>query len=318
MGLIGIKIKDIKEFLKVNGSIAMPMVSQQANGNFIANGSYVSVGSFDQYQDQVKEYEDFIKFLETKYDAEIPKMFKAALTKVIALQNDGLTSKRLHFKNFSRSQYEAQTSEEYFRTLNYISDAAIGRRLLRPAKAMHEITSKNDRSMKRDDKAMFVLPVIGKDGVVVKRRGDVRGQLQARTVSISEEEALEIRNAMIDEAQKANVGNAQNVVDDIFELSMKAGEFDKNNIVNEESMQVRRDLVVRCIDLVGVDLSQYEVSEADEPSSDNDNSNQTPDLSKLDTIIFDVDKIEMLMKNGKLVIKILDNANEVESEEKSK
>lgn len=314
MGLIGIKIKDIKDFLNVNKSIAMPMISKKKEGEFVADGGYVDVYSYADYQAQVKIYEEFIEYLETKYNAEVPKMFKAALTKVIALKNDGLTTKRLHSKDVTKSQYESFTEEDYLRTLNFISKAALQKRLLKPAKAVKDLTTKKDRSMLHNVGATFVLPVISENGVMVQRRGDVRGQFQAKTVSISESEALELRDLMIAEAEAAGAADAKELVDDIFELSLKAGEFDKANVIDDESIKTRRELVAKCTELFGVDLSRYETgTQIDrEDSGLNVNSNpsasstkETPDYIDGDTITLNVDEIEMVMKNGKLIIKLL-------------
>ena len=125
MGLIGIKIKDVKDFLKVNKSIKMPTILKNSKGEFVADGGYKDVYTYAHYKAQVELSEEFLKYLETKYNTEIPKMFKAALTKVIALKNEGLTTKRLHHKDMTKAQFESFTEEEYLRTLNYISSAAL-------------------------------------------------------------------------------------------------------------------------------------------------------------------------------------------------
>ena len=43
MGLIGIKIKDVKDFLKVNKSIKMPTILKNSKGEFVADGGYKDV-----------------------------------------------------------------------------------------------------------------------------------------------------------------------------------------------------------------------------------------------------------------------------------
>ena len=314
MGLIGIKIKDIKDFLKVNKSIAMPMISKKKEGEFVADGGYVDVHSYADYQAQVRVYEEFIKYLEMKYNAEVPKMFKAALTKVIALKNDGLTTKRLHSKDVTKSQYESFTEEDYLRTLNFISKAALEKRLLKPAKAVKDLTTRKDRSMLHNVGATFVLPVISENGVMVQRRGDVRGQFQAKTVSVSEKDALELRDLMIAEAEAAGATDAKELVDDIFELAASIGEKDKANTINDLSKELRKTLVAKCTELFGVDLSRYEtgtqVGDGERGLITDENlttsvTNDTPDFIEGDTITLNVDEIEMVMKNGKLIIKLL-------------
>ena len=90
----------------------MPSILKNSKGEFIADGGYKDVYTYAHYKAQVELYEEFIKYLEVKYNAEVPKMFKAALTKVIALKNDGLTTKRLHHKDMTKAQFESFTEEE--------------------------------------------------------------------------------------------------------------------------------------------------------------------------------------------------------------
>lgn len=306
MSLIKIKIKDIKDFLKVNSSIQMPMISKAKNGDFLASGEYVDVHSYQEYQDQVKLYEEFIEYLEYKYNAEVPKMFKAALTKVLILKNEGLTSKRLHSKEVTKSQYESFTEEDYLRTLNFISKAALEKRLLKPARAIKDITTKKDGSMRHTLGTKYVLPLISENGVMLKRRGDVRGQFQASTVTLSYTEAQEVKQAMLDEAEQAGAGEeVKKLIEDIFELAASIGEKDKANEINNLSMELRKTLVAKCTELFGVDLARYEHANRSNEDSD------SPD--KEDVIEFNVDEIEMIMKNGKLIIKRIQKEDEKEN-----
>ncbi len=307
MSLIKIKIKDIKDFLKVNSSIQMPMISKAKNGDFLASGEYVDVHSYKEYQDQVKLYQEFIEYLEYKYNAEVPKMFKAALTKVLILKNEGLTSKRLHSKEVTKSQYESFTEEDYLRTLNFISKAALEKRLLKPARAIKDITTKKDGSMRHTLGTKYVLPLISENGVMVKRRGDVRGQFQASTVTLSYTEAQEVKQAMLDEAEQAGAGEeVKKLIEDIFELAASIGEKDKANTINNLSMELRKTLVAKCTELFGVDLARYE--NANRQAEDGDTQNKEDDI-----IEFDVNEIEMIMKNGKLIIKRIQKEDEKEN-----
>ena len=308
MGLIGIKIKDVKDFLKVNKSIKMPSILKNSKGEFIADGGYKDVYTYAHYKAQVELYEEFIKYLEVKYNAEVPKMFKAALTKVIALKNDGLTTKRLHHKDMTKAQFESFTEEEYLRTLNYISSAALEKRLLRPAKAVKEFTTKTDASMLHGGGSSYVFPIISEDGVVLKRRGDVRGQFQATTVILPFAEARQLAKAIEEEALASGAGEeVQNLIREVFELSTMAGKFDKANTIDEEAMDIRRELVAKCTELFGVDLSKYEHGaqglEGDRKPTTSKPAG--PDFLDGDTITLNVDEIEMLMKDGKLIIKLL-------------
>lgn len=312
MGLIGIKIKDIKEFLKVNKSIKMPTVAKNSKGEFVADGGYSDVYTYSGYQAQVKLYEEFINYLESVYNAEVPKMFKAALTKVIALKNEGITTKRLHHKDMTKAQFESFTEEDYLRTLNYISSAALQKRLLKPAKAVKEFTAKTDASMRHNTGSSYVFPIISENGVVLKRRGDVRGQFQASTVTLPFAEARELAKAIEEEAKISGAGeDVQNLIREIFELSTMAGKFDKANMIDEEAMGIRRELVAKCTELFGVDLSRYEhgVQSGNDGLNVEKNPNTSkpagPDFLEGDTITLNVDEIEMVMKNGKLIIKLL-------------
>jgi hypothetical protein len=312
MGLIGIKIKDVKDFLKVNKSIKMPTILKNSKGEFVADGGYKDVYTYAHYKAQVELYEEFLKYLETKYNTEIPKMFKAALTKVIALKNEGLTTKRLHHKDMTKAQFESFTEEEYLRTLNYISSAALEKRLLRPAKAIKEFTTRKDASMLHNAGSSYVFPVISENGVVLKRRGDVRGQFQASTITIPFADARELAKAIEEEAKVSGAGeDVQGLIKEVFELATMAGKFDKANTVDEESMDIRRELVAKCTELFGVDLSRYEHgAQARSEGLDAEKKPTTskpagPDFLDGDTITLNVDEIEMVMKNGKLIIKLL-------------
>ena len=170
----------------------MPTVAKNSKGEFVADGGYSDVYTYSGYQAQVKLYEEFINYLESVYNAEVPKMFKAALTKVIALKNEGITTKRLHHKDMTKAQFESFTEEDYLRTLNYISSAALQKRLLKPAKAVKDFTAKTDASMRHNTGSSYVFPIISENGVVLKRRGDVRAQFQARTVTLPFVEAREL------------------------------------------------------------------------------------------------------------------------------
>ena len=308
MGLIGIKIKDVKDFLKVNKSIKMPSILKNSKGEFIADGGYKDVYTYAHYKAQVELYEEFIKYLEVKYNAEVPKMFKAALTKVIALKNDGLTTKRLHHKDMTKAQFESFTEEEYLRTLNYISSAALEKRLLKPAKAVKEFATKTDASMLHNGGSSYVFPIISEDGVVLKRRGDVRGQFQATTVTLPFAEARQLAKAIEEEALASGAGEeVQSLIREVFELATLAGKFDKANTIDEESMDIRKELVAKCTELFGVDLSKYEhgVQGLEGERKPTTSKPAGPDFLDGDTITLDVDEIEMLMKDGKLIIKLL-------------
>ena len=312
MSLLNIKIKDIKTFLKVNKSIEMPMISKKESGELVADG-FVQVKSYAEYTAQLKLYEEYLKYLATVYNAEIPKIFKAALAKTIILRNDGLTSKRLHQKEMTESQYESFSSDGYFRTLCYISDAAVQKRILKPASVIKTATNSSDRSMQRGFswQRTYVMPVIGENGVIVKRRGDVRGQLQAKTVALNSTDMVNIRDALLRDVKELGIEGAEQLIHEIFDLSGKAGVYDKKNIINDESKKLRRELVLKCVELFGVDISQYERS-TDVAELALDGKDPVVSQPESDEIVFDLSEVKVVIEGGKMVIKKIENeaANE--------
>lgn len=316
MSLLNIKIKDIKTFLSVNKSMQMPMISKKESGEYVADG-FVEIKTYAEYAAQVRLYEEYLKYLAAIYDAEIPKIFKAALAKTIILKNDGLTSKRLHQKDMTESQYESFSSDGYFRTLCYISDAAVQKRILKPASALKTATNSNDKSMQRGFswQRTYIMPVVGENGVVVKRRGDVRGQLQAKTVALNSTDMMNIRDTLLSDVRALGLPEAESLIFEIFELSGKAGDLDKKNIINDESKKLRRELVLKCVELFGVDISQYERSacaKSDQPLDVTTGPIVKPESR--DEIVFDLSEIKVVIEGGKMVIKKLNNDNSNEKQ----
>ena len=77
-------------------------------------------------------------------------------------------------------------------------------------------------------------------------------------------------------------------------------------IINDLSKELRKTLVAKCTELFGVDLTRYE------HGATNGNSD-SPEKEDNDIIEFNVDEIEMIMKNGKLIIKRIGKENEKEN-----
>lgn len=263
---------ELSHSLKINyvvnqhvNSFNLPKFEKNEKGEYVFVGN-CSISTLADYNDYLKVYKDIVNHLRKTYRPVIAKIYKNALNSLIAdnskfriEKNNYSLSTKLESKPFTLDTLEDNTSSIYKQTLNFITKAAFKSKRLKPSSAINDLMRKDGKSIEEDTDKIYILPVMTDNGVVLTQKKQNRAAVEAQFETISYEDAMAIKEYMIDATKLLDsdvASQLKNQIEKIFKEASNIGEAIRAGLDNNLVKRLTT-LTGDFADLIGIDLSYY-------------------------------------------------------------
>ena len=324
MSIINSEIEnDILDGLKLNHATnqslnryTLPKFQKLESGEYVYVGNAL-ISTIKEYKEYKKAYGEIAKHLKG-YTEMVAKIYKNALNSLIAEngkyqfgENAYSLKSKLSNGSFPAVAVESDNTENYEKTLNYITKAAYQRKRLKPCSKLNHLM-KEAESVNKNEEKLYVLPVMTENGIVLSHNRHTKS-LEANFETLTENDALKIKEYFIENAKKLNPVASQQVaaqVEKLFKNSKHIGEMIESGY-NEDLAEKLEKLAVNFSDLIGVDLSRYnksvKASKYAEHKPENVTTEKKTSVDVQEILIDGTYKTAPALEDGKIVTKLTPN-----------